>query len=227
MIYLLLFAAILVAVHYGYRAFSRSSTLKKLSWKPKNAELIKVLLNLDDEPLEELFALYRKEFGDGAARYARQTYLKWKAGAVRPNKQTFGRFLVNLPRVMSFDLKCEVLRELREAYCAQDNYELTVHTDDWKETLSPLVKEVIVKANSAELPGAVQNRLKWLADDDMEIARAILTRSETLQTLDALAMLEKEFSSIEQLLDNAGWRGKVTHTLRLPLGTITLRIKKR
>lgn len=226
MIYLVAIIGLWLLVYFGYKAIFRSYFFKKRSQKLENAELIKTLLNLEEEPLNDLLALYQKEFGAGAARYARHTYRKWQAGEVRPNKQTFARFLVYLPRVMSFDLKCEVLRELREAYCAQDNYKLAVHTDDWKETLTPLVKDIIAKARAAELPAAVKERLQWLADDDMEIARAILTRSETKQSLDALAMLEKEFSNIEQLLDNAGGRGKVTHALRLPLGTITLKIKK-
>ncbi|HEV8429096.1 MAG TPA: hypothetical protein VGQ41_14440 [Pyrinomonadaceae bacterium] len=36
----------------------------------------------------------------------------------------------------------------------------------------------------------------------------------------------KEFSNIDQLLDNARGSSKVTHVLRLPLGTVTLQIRK-
>lgn len=206
---------------------SFSSRSKRTSQSSQNAELIKVLLNLDQDSLEELFKLYRQQFGDGAARYARVTYLKWKAGEVRPNRETFRRFLLYLPKVMSFDLKCEVLREFREAYCARENYQLDIHTDDWKETLAPLVQSIITRANNAELPISLQERLRWLADDDIEIAQAILVRSQTRQSADALSLLSEEFSNIEQLLDNTRGRGKVTHLLRLPLGTITLKIKRR
>ena len=225
--YILLAIVLAPVIYYGLEYFSRSSTFKRISRGRENAELMKVLLNLEEEPLNALFALYKTEFGSGAAQYARQTYRKWQAGEVRPNRQTFSRFLIYLPRVMSFDLKCEVLRELREAYCSRDNYQLTVHTDNWKETLGPLVKDVIMKANNAELPAALQERLKWLVDDDVEIARAILVQSQTRQSLNALSQLEEEFSNIEQLLNNAKGRGKVTHVLRLPLGTVTLKIKRR
>src|SRR5215217_664385 len=68
-----------------------------------NAELVKTLLSLEEESLEKLFKLYKAEFGEGAAGYARRTYKKWKAGEVRPNRQTFNRFLVYLPKVMSYD----------------------------------------------------------------------------------------------------------------------------
>ena len=216
-----------LAYVYKKSSFPDLIARKRISQTAQNAELIKVLLDLEDEPLDDLFKLYKDQFGDNAARYARHTYRKWKAGEVRPNRQTFNRFLLHLPKVMSFDLKCEVLRELREAYCAKDNYKLTVHTDDWKETLAPLVQSIITRANDAELPQKVLERLHWLAGDDMQIARELLARSQTRQSLDALSLLAKEFSNIERLLDNAKGTGKVTHVLRLPLGTITLKIKAR
>lgn len=34
---------------------------------------MKVLLNLEEEPLNALFALYKTEFGSSADQYARQT----------------------------------------------------------------------------------------------------------------------------------------------------------
>jgi len=208
-----------------YKKSTLNSRSKKLSRAAQNAELVKVLLNLEDQPLEDLFKLYRQQFGDSAARYARNTYRKWKSGEVRPNKQTFRRFLLNLPKVMTFDLKCEVLRELREVYCATENYKLVVHTDDWKEKLAPLVESMIARTKDAELPEALKQRLTWLAEDDTQVANALLQRSQTKVSLDALTLLEKEFSNIERLLDNTDGRGKVTHVLRLPLGTITMQIK--
>jgi hypothetical protein len=229
MTYILLVTILAAFLVYFYKnsSFPDLIARKRISQAAQNAELIKVLFDLEEEPLDDLFRLYQEQFGDNAARYARHTFRKWKAGEVRPNRQTFNRFLLHLPKVMSFDLKCEVLRELREAYCARDNYELTVHTDDWKETLTPLVQSIITKANDAELPQQVLKRLYWLAGDDMQIAREILARSQTQQTLNALSLLDKEFSSIERLLDSAKGTGRVTHVLGLPLGTITLKIEGR
>lgn len=225
--YLVPVALALIAAFYFFNRSSFSPRSRRVSKAKQNAELIKVLLNLDEESLDQLFNLYRQQFGNGAARYARQTYLKWKAGKVRPSRETFRRFLLYLPKVMSFDLKCEVLREFREAYCARDKHQLTVYTDNWKESLTPLVQTLIDKSNKAELPAFLQERLKWLADDDMEIAQSILARSQARQSLDALSLLNEEFSNIKQLLDNTSGRKKVTHVLGLPLGTITLNIRRR
>jgi hypothetical protein len=102
-----------------------------------------------------------------------------------------------------------------------------VHIDDWEQTLAPLVKQIITKASEAELPEKLKARLIWLAEDDVQVANAILNRSQTEQSLNALSLLEKEFSSIDLLLDNAAGKRRVSHELKLPSGSITVRIKKR
>ena len=126
---------------------------------------------------------------------------------------------------MSFDLKCEVLRELREVYLPKDNYELTVHTDDWKAKLEPLVATILAKGKDAELPDKLREKLSWLAEDDIDIANEMLERSQTQQSIDSLALLEKEFTNIEQLLNNTNG-ARVNHVVRLPAGTITMTIKR-
>ena len=199
---------------------------KRLTRSQENANLVKVLLELDADALADLFKLYRDQFGESAARYARNTYRKWKSGDVRPNKQTFQRLLINLPRVMNFGLKCEVLRELREAYCPRGEYDVTVSVDDWKSTLTPLVEEIVERATTAELPQSLQRRLTWLAEDDVTAANALLAESQARESRNAMTLLEKEFSNIEGLLDNAPRNTRVSHVLKLPLGSINVQIKR-
>jgi hypothetical protein len=224
----LIISGILIAsiLFYVYLRTSPPFTVQQ-PFRLKNSELVKVLLQLEEKPLNELFKLYKEQFGQGAARYARQTYQKWKAGKVRPNKQTFNRLLVHLPKVMSFDLKCEVLRKLREEYCLKDNYELTVYTDDWKEKLNPLVTSIIDKAHTAELPKQIEKKLQWLSENEMHVARALLNESQTQESRNTLLLLEQEISHIETFLADAAGKSRVTHQLKLPYGTITLKIKRR
>ena len=228
MIYIfLLVSTAVAALYFFYRPSLQDGMSARRRSSNKNAELVRVLLDLDQDSLAQLMGLYERQFGEGAARYAKQTYEKWKSGKVRPNKQTFRRFLINLPKVMSFDLKCEVLRKLREAYCARDQYKLTVHTDDWKERLTPLVDSLMAKKRQTELPEELQQRLIWLAEDDAQLANTLLDSSQHQQSLDALTMLDREFHNIEGLLENADGRGKVTHTIKLPYGNIVLNVKRR
>jgi hypothetical protein len=191
----------------------------------RDADVVRVILRLDPAVVDELFDLYAKEFGRGAARYARRTRQKWEAGEVRANRRTFDRLLVRLPAVMSFDLKCEVLRRLREEFCAKDDYCLSVSARDWRESVAPLVDSLIQKSYAAELPKQLERRLKWLAADDMRVARAILAESQARESRNALELLEREFEHIGRLVAEGGGRGRVTHTVRLPSGTITLKVK--
>lgn len=192
-----------------------------------DADMVKVVLGLEQKALDDLFRLYRQEFGAEAARYARRTYNKWKSGEVRPNRQTFDRFLLHLPSVMSFDLKCEVLRKLRQEYCPKADYRLTVDTRSWREDVTPLVAEMVNKSYAAQLPRYVERKLRWLAADDMQLARSLLAQSQAQESQNTLFLLEREFANMEQLLSATGQRGEVTHTVKLPLGTITLTVERR
>jgi hypothetical protein len=195
--------------------------------KIHHAELVRVLLQLDEKSLDELLGLYAEKFGAGAARYARQTHRKWKAGEVRPNRQTFERLLVDLPKVMSFDLKCELMRRLMEEYGAKKDYRLDVDTDDWETALAPLVEEIIERPYKTELPPGLERRLRWLADGEMRLAEDILKRSQVEESRIAVSMLRGEMENIEKMLAATRLRPKITHRLKFPYGTITLNIKRR
>lgn len=213
-----------------YRLVAKSNSFSRRALKSDrqyhNSKLVGVLLSLDAEEVEELLALYKKEFGSGAARYARKTYRKWKSGEVRPVTQTFERFLVHLPKVMSFDLKTEVLRAFMEEYAAKDNYELKVSTDDWEEKLTPLVRQIIDKTYTARLPAEVERKLRWLGDGDMQLAQDILRRSQAEESRLVVSMLHDEFANIEKILASTHLKPKITHELKFPYGTITLSIKR-
>jgi hypothetical protein len=203
------------------------SCRQKTDQRFHTSKLVSVLMHLDDAQLDELLDLYKKEFGKGPARYARRTYHKWKTGRVQPNSQTYKRFLHHLPHVMSFDLKCEVLRNFMEEYAAKDNYKLDVYTDDWEDKLTPLVRQVVDKAHSVQLPDELERKLKWLTEGDMRSAHELLKASQAAEGELAVSMLKDEFAGIEKLLAEEKLKPRVRHQLQFPYGTIELNIKRR
>jgi hypothetical protein len=209
-----------------FLVFAGAARKARLSPRSESADLVEALLGLEADRLDELFDLYRQQYGRGAARYARRTFRKWRTRRVSPSRQTFERLLLQLPKVMSFDLKCEVLRTLRRAYCARDAYELTVYTDDWQDALEPLVADLVERAYTARLPERVERRLAWLAENEMQVAGALLAESQAREGRSAVALLAREMSEMERLLTESGG-ARVKHTLILPCGTITLHVKKR
>ncbi|MCD9185579.1 MAG: hypothetical protein LUM44_04045 [Pyrinomonadaceae bacterium] len=226
----LIYGGVIILIRYGIklreeRREKRVEETRSFSFKEK--EILKVLLELDAVPLAELLNLYKKQFGTGAARYARKTYLKWQTGKVSPNRQTFERFLIHLPQVMNFDLKCSVVRHLMENYAAKDRHELNVYTDEWEEKLAPLVQQLIDKAYTATLPREVEKKLRWLSEGETQAAQEILKRSQIEEGKIIVSMLGEEFQNIEKILAEKRLKPKVTHELKFPYGTITLNIKKR
>ena len=222
LVVLIIVAAVIIArqIYKRYHGTSRKALVQE------NPAIVRALLSLEPKALDDLFTLYRSQFGAGAARYARHTYRKWKTQEVHPSRKTFHRLAFHLPGVMTFDLKCEVLRALRREYCGQSHYELSVGFEDWKEALAPLIASLIQKSYTAELPSEIEQKLTWLAGNDIQIAKAILAASEAQETRDAVALLQSEFEGIELLLAESGGNRRIVPTLDLPLGTITLNIKR-
>jgi hypothetical protein len=191
------------------------------------AGLVSALMNLDAGSLDALLALYKEEFGPGPARYARKTLQKWKSGEVQPASQTFERFLVYLPTVMSFDMKCELLRHFMEEYAPKDHAELQLYTDEWEEKLDPLVRRMVDKAFTAQLPAEVERQLEWLGDGDMQAAKKMLRHSQAAEGEIMVSMLRDELETIEKLLAERHLKPKVTHVIKFPYGTINLYVRKR
>lgn len=215
----------IIVFWFGSKAAEREKKEYLEKNKFKGSKLMSVLLRLDKTAINELLSLYKAEFGNGPARYARLTYRKWKTGEVQANAQTFDRFLVHLPKVMSFELKCEILRHYMEEYAAKDHHELNVTTTDWEEKLTPLVTQVIEKAFTAQLPQQVEKQLKWLVDGDMKSAQQVLKASQAEEGRIMVSMLKEEFIQFEKILDNRHLRPKVSHELKFPYGTIKINIK--
>jgi len=219
----LIIVAVVVIGRQTYRQYHRPRRKRLLE---ENPTIVRVLLSLEPKALDDLFRLYRSQFGAGAARYARHTYRKWKTAEVHPSRKTFYRLAFHLPSVMSFDLKCEVLRALRREYCGTSHYELSVGFDDWKEALAPLIAGLIERSYTVELPSEVEQKLTWLAGNDMQIAKAMLAASEAQETRDAVASLQSEFDGMELMLARSGGNRRIVHTIDLPLGAITLNIER-
>lgn len=223
-----LVVAVVVAGELRRRSYSFTFFRSRLS-DPEfhRSRLMSVLLSLDKDSFAELMRLYKLEFGPGAARYARKTYLKWKTGKVNPNVETYRRFLVHLPEVMSFDLKVETLRLFMEEFSPNADHEIDLYIDEWEQKLTPLIESVIERAFTAQLPAELERKLRWLGDGDMQVAQAMLRASQAEESRIMASMLNEEFANIEKLLAEQHLNPRVRHVIEFPYGTISLNIKRR
>ena len=107
-----------------------------------------------------------------------------------------------------------------------DKLKLDVTTDDWEEKLDPLVRQIIDKAYTAQLPKEVEEKLRWLGDGDMVAAQQILRASQAEEGRIMVATLRDEFRGFETVLSARHLKPKVTHVLEFPYGSIRLNIKR-
>lgn len=191
-----------------------------------DADILEIFLNLESQTLRQVFEIYTRDYGKSAAHYARRTYTKWQSGSVKPSGQTLERLVSTLPPLLSFDVKCELLRKVRETTRQRETHHLTVDTTNWARKIAPLVSRIVSRAYTAELPESVERRLEWLASGDMQTAKAVLARAEVEEGKIAVALLKQEFQNIESILPSLPSGGKVMHTIELPYGSICLTIKR-
>lgn len=202
-----------------YRSnYTLRSTRKELScaYGGLDDDLLKVFYSLPEYQLGRLMETYGSKYGKSAESYARKTYPSWKMGSTKPNVTTIERILITLPDFLDLEVKCHLLRKLREKYRDRENYELKVTTSNWMELITPFVTRIVTKAYTTELPTSVEARLKWLSNGDMRAARAILVESEVQEGKNAIELLREEFHNIENLLRSLPGKGTAAHTIRLP-----------
>ncbi len=190
-------------------------------------DVLEKFYTLTSDQLARLLNIYEDAYGDGAAEYARKVYNEWKEGIVRPSAQTINRLLDSLPEVLDFDGKCELLRNLRERHRRPEHHSIKVRADDWKSELIPLVKRIVEKAYTANLPEIVERRLTWLSSGDMQAARALLSHSQAMEGAVAVRLLEHEMQDLEAVLAHVKGATRITHTINLPYGNIDLTISGR
>lgn len=211
---------------YFYRSYRRQLYKKSSRFDSIDDDLIEIFFNLTSSQLEELFTIYGRKHGFSSANYARKTYSKWKNNTVKQSRQSIARILVSLPEISDFQIKCTIIKKLRKKYFRKEFYKINIDTNNWVEKVTPLVDEVINKARTIELPEVVERHLFWLANDDMQIANAIIGQIEVEEGKIAVALLKEEFEKIEYLLESLPVKATVTHTIILPYGNIELNIKK-
>jgi hypothetical protein len=190
-------------------------------------DVLDTFYSLTPDQLERLFNIYSDVYGDGPAEYARKTFADWRSGATRPSAQTINRLLDNLPHVLNFDGKCDLLGKLRERHRKPESHLIKVKADEWRDQVVPLVRTIITKAYHANLPEAVEQRLTWLSSGDMQAARALLSHSQAIEGAVAVRLLQDEMLNIDAALANLQGRKKVTHTIPLPYGNIHLSISRK
>lgn len=188
-------------------------------------EVEKIFLQLAPHDLESLLSRYGHAHGQKAEAYARDTYEKWKAGAVKMSGQTAGRLLDLLPPLLSPSVRFDLVRKLRERHFSKKTIRLHSTPETWRTDLIKPIQELVAASSGFALPADLLEKARWLADGDAAAAQRLLAAAEQEEAAVRVAYIDAELRRVETLIQNIDTTRQVTHTLKLPQGDIILRVE--
>lgn len=188
-------------------------------------EVEQIFLALPSGELERLFQRYGQTYGDEPEAYAREAYPKWKAGTVKMSGQTASRLLELLPPYLSTDKRFDLVKQLRSRHFQRKTVRIQSTPATWRTDLVKPIQDLVASSGSFQLPAHLQETASWLADGDTAAAQRLLAAAEQEEAAIRVVYIDEELRRIESLMRDIDTTRRVSHTLRLPQGDITLNVE--
>lgn len=182
-------------------------------------------LSLDFSALNRLFDTYGKFYGAKPEEYARNTYEKWRSGAVKISGQTASRLMELLPPVLAPNARFDLIKKLRAAQFRKQYLQVQSTPATWRQDLLKPIQGLVSASATFSLPEALLEKAKWLADGDAIAVQALLAAAEQEEAAIRLLYIEEEMRRIGALLQDIDASRRMSHTLKLPQGDITINIE--
>lgn len=201
----------------------RAALTRQFSGIDKDVE--QHFLQLDLGALNRLFDTYGKMYGAKPEAYARNTYEKWRSGAVKISGQTASRLMELLPPVLAPSARFDLIKKLRAGQFRKQFLRVQSTPATWRQDLLKPIQGLVSASATFTLPEALVEKAKWLADGDAKAAQALLAAAEQEEAAIRLLYIEEEMRRIDALLQDIDTSRRMSHTLKLPQGDITLTIE--
>jgi hypothetical protein len=187
-------------------------------------DIQEIFLNLPTQKLEVILQKYGKLHGKNAESYARMTYGNWRHGAVKISGMVAERLLNLVPTILEPAERFELVKKLRNTYLGKEHHRLSCTPTEWRQTIGPVINEMVNKRSRFQLPQLVVDRVRWLADGDAVAAQQLLAAAEEEEAQVRVQYLATEYHRISYMLENMQGSRLVSHTIELPQGTIAVDI---
>jgi len=190
----------------------------------RDVERLFLALNRDD--LEDLLEDYADIYGAEKAKYARETVPKWRRGSVRMSGMVAERLLKLVPPRLPLATRFDLVKKLRQANFRKTHRSVHTSPQNWHQDLEPAIVALVAHGQSAAISEAVKERVEWLADGDTAAVERLLDQAMHEEARVRVAYLDSEFRRLQQMIAAMdGLETRVSHTLELPQGTISVYIQ--
>lgn len=187
-------------------------------------------LALDDDALEELLSDYAELHGSSAGQYARKTYPSWKTARTALSGQTLERLVELVPPYLNAGQRMGLLQKLVVKYKANPpRRTVRIDTKEPEKGLAELhdvFSSLTIQDGLANLPERVMEAAKWLYDDDITAARAMLVEVEKLKNETMRASALREIELLKRTI-GAKQIKSASYNVTLPAGIINVVVFKK
>ena len=130
---------------------------------------------LPSATLEKVFQRYTLLHGASAGQYARDTFGNWKSNKRRMSGLVAGRLFSLLPPLMPLEKKLNLVDSLWQLVGPKRKRLITVGTTTGSQEIIKAVEEEVRALSTAwDLPTSMQNRFKWLSQNDSQTYQTLL-----------------------------------------------------
>lgn len=182
-------------------------------------------LSLDPDGLNELLSDYGDMHGANAEAYARNTYPNWKSGKTGLSGQTMERLVTLVPPYLSSEQRFKILKLVLDNHkksTVLKNIRINVKEPstgfaEVQDALASMKHEDLLE----HLPENVMQAAKWLYDDDITSARAMLADAKKIET----ELIKKNATREIDLLKRTILSGQVksaSYSVEMPAGSLNI-----
>ena len=180
-------------------------------------------LSFDQETLTEILEEYGEVHGKSAKAYAKKAHRKWKSGETKLSGQTMERLIELVPPYLSSNSRMIILKYVLEHNKPHTNSEyIKINVEEPEEGFK-VVESTLNKMDYADplahLPGRVLDAAKWLYDDDVTAARAMLAQAAGAENNIIRRSAEKEINLLKRTI-SSGQIKSASYTVTMPAGNL-------
>ena len=132
--------------YYAARHISERQYLS-LSFGGIDKDVEQIFLSLPFVKLESVFREYGLKYGASALSYARDTYPRWKSGAVRMGGMVAERLLNLVPLTLDTSTRFDLVKKVRAAHIHKAHQCVTCEPNDWRSKVAPVVAELLAASH--------------------------------------------------------------------------------
>ncbi|WP_312125790.1 CFI-box-CTERM domain-containing protein [Pseudomonas sp.] len=176
-------------------------------------------LSLGEDALDQLLDDYGQIHGANAGQYARKAYPKWKDGTTKLSGRTMERLVELVPPYLEPEQRHNVLlKVLKKHKRIPPSQTIKVNINEPQEgfrQIDEALAGVYLTDPLAYLPEHVMEAAKWLYDDDMTAARAMLAESMRIETDMLRTNATRELGLMRRTI-SSGQVKSATYTVETP-----------